>query len=720
MRQNQRQDAVCRVAIAGNPNAGKTSVFNAITGARQRVGNYPGVTVERKTGRRLHHGVVLDVIDLPGTYSLTANSDEERIARDTLIDESPDVVVCVIDASNLERNLYLAVQLAELGVPLVVALNMIDVARSRGIDVDVAALERALGAPVVPTVGHRGEGIDALLDRIVERHAQPDRGDVGRTFSYGRAIDRALDAVTEALLSLDGAIAPERRRWVAIKLVENDPGMRARFGRGGVLAAVDRATDAIADATGTRAEVAIAQARYDAISGICRGAVRQPEHPRRTRTERIDAVVTHRVLGLPLFLALMYGVFQLTFAMGDPLMDLIEAGFGRLGGGVEALWPAGHAPLLRSLMVDAIIGGVGGVVVFLPNILLLFFAISLLEGSGYMARAAFIMDRLMQRIGLHGKSFIPMLIGFGCSVPAIMATRTLDNRRDRLVTMLVIPLVSCSARLPIYLLIIPAFFPPAWHAPMLFFIYIIGIVLAVVAARLLRRTVFRGETSLFLMELPPYRMPTLRRAVLDMWERGRIFLRKAGTMILGVTVVLWALTTFPRLSPDRAGEVIRSDPALAARVAEAGGNPASDADLMATAQLEYSLAGRMGRAMEPVIGLMGFDWKIGTGLIGAFAAKEVFVAQMGTVYSIAGADENSATLRDRLRRAYSPLVAFCIMLYALISTPCLSTVAVMRRESNSWRWPLIQFWGLTAIAYVLTVVVYQVGIRVGPLLGGVL
>jgi ferrous iron transport protein B len=386
----------------------------------------------------------------------------------------------------------------------------------------------------------------------------------------------------------------------------------------------------------------------------------------------------------------MYLVFELTFTLGAPLMDGIELGFEWLAVFVDGLWPPGTESALKSLLVDGVIGGVGGVIVFLPNIILLFLAISLLESSGYMARAAFIMDRLMNRFGLHGKSFIPMLIGFGCSIPAIMATRTLDNRRDRLVTMFVIPLISCSARLPIYLLIIPAFFPGSLHAPMLWLIYVIGIVLAVTSAKLLRTAVFKGQASPFLMELPPYRVPTLKASALQMWERSRLFLKKAGTMILGVSIVLWALSSFPRLDAER----LDADPIAAAQQ-----------------QMDHSVAGRIGHAMEPVIGLMGFDWKIGTALIGAFAAKEVFVAQMGIVYSLGDVDENSGTLRDKLRAAYSPLVAFCIMLFALISSPCMATVAITRRESNSWRWALTQFWGLTAFAFLLTVTVYQIGTR---------
>ncbi len=681
-----------RIALAGNPNSGKTSVFNAITGAHQRVGNYPGVTVERKTGWRRYGSDELELVDLPGSYSLTAYSGEEAVARDDLIDNPPDVVVCVVDASSIERNLYLAVQLAELDLPMVIALNMVDVARSRGIEVDAGALSDRLGVPVVPTVGHRGRGVDDLVEAAVAASRRNGAG-AGVPIFYGHELDGVLDELVRELQRIDGTIAPERRRWVALKLLERDAGVTARFGRGEIAAATARAVRAIEARCEQPPELAFAGARYAFITRVCESAVRKAAQQRRTKTERIDALVTHRVLGLPIFLALMFGVFQLTFSMGDPMMDAIEAGFAGFGAAVSSLWPAGSTSLLRSLIVDGIIGGAGGVLVFLPNILLLFLAISLLESSGYMARAAFIMDRLMQKIGLHGKSFIPMLIGFGCSVPAIMATRTLDNRRDRLATMLVIPLISCSARLPIYLLIIPAFFPRGWHAPMLWLIYVIGIVLAVVSARLLSATVLRGTPSTFLMELPPYKVPTLRHALIEMWGRGSVFLRKVGTMILGATIIMWALTSFPRVDSEGAA------PGVAR-------------------QVEYSAAGRIGHALEPVIRPMGFDWKIGTALIGAIAAKEVFVAQLGVIHSIDAVDESSAGLRASLRRDYGPLVAFCVMLFALISSPCMSTVAVIRRESNSWRWALFQYWGLTLAAYVITVLVYQVGTRISAWIPG--
>jgi ferrous iron transport protein B len=449
----------------------------------------------------------------------------------------------------------------------------------------------------------------------------------------------------------------------------------------------------IAKLLGDTAEMIIADRRYGFISGACRETLCARRSRRGARARiRIDEIVLHRVWGMPIFLVLMYLVFWLTFTVGTPPMEWIEGFFGWLGETVSGWWPAGSESLLKSLLVDGIISGVGGVLVFLPNILLLFLAIAVLEDSGYMARAAFMMDRVMHKIGLHGKSFIPMLTGFGCSIPGIMATRTLENRRDRLTTMLVLPLISCGARLPIYALIIPAFFPEVWHAPMLWIIYVIGIVLAIICAKIFRSTLFKGESVPFVMELPPYRMPTLKGVLIHMWERGSLYLKKAGTLILAVSILLWAMTSFPRL------ETV--DPGLSPEEQQA-------------AELSHTIAGRIGHAMEPVIKPLGFDWRIGTAMIGAFAAKEVFVAQMGIVHSVGEADEESESLREKLRAAYSPLVGFCIMLFMLISAPCMATIAVTKRESNSWKWALFQLGGLTVLAYVVTLAVYQIGSALG-------
>ena len=711
------------VALAGNPNSGKTTIFNELTGARQHVGNYPGVTVETKEGFCQHRDRELKIVDLPGTYSLTAYSAEELVARNFIVNEKPDVVVDILDASNLERNLYLAVQLRELGVPMVLAFNMSDMARARGFQFDLKKLSHFFGARIVETVGNKGEGMENLLDAVIatveESSTSDDRPSFIRQIDYGRELEEEISRL-EGLLQEHGILQSRfDTRWLALKLLENDKELMARVESENPLVCREAGKGAlrIEDRLGETAETAIAGARYGFISGACQEAVRSTIEIRHTISDKIDAVATNRILGLPIFMGLMYLVFQLTFTLGSPFMDWIDSGFGWLGETVSGFWPAGSESLLKSLLVDGVIGGAGGVVIFLPNILLLFLAIAILEDSGYMARAAFIMDRLMHKIGLHGKSFIPMLIGFGCSVPAIMATRTLENRRDRLVTMLVVPLMSCGARLPIYALIIPAFFPQVWHTPMLWLIYMIGIVLAIFSAKILRITVLQGESVPFVMELPPYCMPTLKGVLIHMWERGWLYLKKAGTIILGISILLWAMTTFPGLSETQRAvfeqnrqqvqrQYAGNSEMLAERLAEIDNRESEES-------LRNSIAGHVGRALEPLLKPMGFDWKIGTALIGAFAAKEVFVAQMGIVYSVGEADEESATLREKLRRTYSPLIGFCIMLFCLLSAPCMATIAITKRESNSWKWALFQLGGLTLLAYVVTTVVYQVGMVCG-------
>jgi ferrous iron transport protein B len=706
-----------RVALAGNPNTGKTTVFNAITGARQHVGNYPGVTVEKKEGTREHRGYTMTVSDLPGIYSLTAYSVEEVVARDDLLDSRPDVVVDVIDCTNLERNLYLAVQLREMGVPLVLAFNMSDAARDQGIEFDTEALARELGTSIVPTVGHRGDGIADLLDAVVEvAEAKDGAADPGALIDYGEPVERELRWLERQIAQRNGNLSHYRLRWLALKLLENDSDVQRRVGSEDILRASQFSIERLQADLGDDPEFTIADRRYGHISTVCGGAVRQPDVRGDVRSDRIDAVLTHRVFGLPIFLAAMYLVFQLTFTLGAPVMDLIEAGFGWLGGAITTYWPGGPDSPLVSLMVDGIIGGVGGVLVFLPNIVFLFLAISILEGSGYMARAAFMMDRLMKKVGLHGKSFIPMLIGFGCNIPAIMATRTLESRRDRLTTMLIIPFMSCSARLTIYALIIPAFFPQVWQAPMLWVIYIIGIILAIAAASLLRSTVFKGEASDFVMELPPYRFPSPRSVLTHMWSRAFIYVRKAGTIILGFSIVLWALSTYPKKNTydvDYAAQRASVEAQYAADSDEYAAGMEAIAQTQQAEDMSYSIVGRIGHAIAPVLRPMGFDWRIGTAIVGAFAAKEVFVAQMGIVYAVGEADESSSALRSQLQSNYSPLVAFCIMLFALIGIPCMATVAVTKREANSWGWAGAQFVGLTVVAYLITVVAFQFGSLLG-------
>jgi len=681
------------VALAGNPNSGKTTIFNSLTGARQHVANYPGVTVEKIEGVCQYEGYTLHIVDLPGTYSLSARSIEELIARRFVVEERPDVVVQVADASNLERNLYLGVQFMELKVPLVIALNMSDLARAQGIEFDLAQLSRLLGCPLVPTVGHKGIGTKELLEAVVG--VATGRIKVkSPTISYGPEIDSELERLSEQAERFEPELSKRYgARWVALKLLENDLDVRRRVNSRELLEAAAASSAYLRRILGESPEIVIADCRYGFITGACQEAVRASAEYRRTISDSIDAVLTHRVLGIPVFLALMYLVFYITFTAGEPAVRFLEQTVGYIADLVSSFWPAGSESAFRSFLVDGVIGGVGAVVVFLPNILLLFLAISILEDSGYMARAAFIMDKVMHKVGLHGQSFIPMLIGFGCSVPAIMATRTLADHRDRLTTMFIIPLMSCGARLTIYALFIPAFFPQHLQAPMLWIIYIIGIALAVLGAKLLKSLVFRGESTPFVMELPPYRMPTLRGIFLHMWRRARAYLQKAGTVILGVSVILWFLSSYPK-PPE---EIIRNAPPESAK----------------RLALENSFVGRFGRIIEPALKPMGFDWRIGTALIGAFAAKEVFVAQMAVVFAKGGQKEGAESLRKALRSHYTPLVAFCIMLFCLIAFPCMATLAVMRKESGSWKWPILQELSLTAAAFVLTAAVYQLGTLLG-------
>ena len=677
------------VAIAGNPNSGKTSIFNMLTGARQHVGNYPGVTVEKKQGLCKYAGYEITVVDLPGTYSLTAYSLEELVARNFIIEEQPDVVVDIVDASNIERNLYLATQLIEMNAPLVLAFNMSDIAKRKGLIFNIEQLSRLLEAKIVPTVGNKGKGKVELLDAIVETARQ---GKTERTHkvSYGEEIEEELGEIETIIADKEPELAQKYApRWLAIKLLERDSDITSKVHHEEVLDTVGTSIEHLKSIFGDEPEIITADRRYGFISGACQETIQSTIESRHSTSDMIDAILTNRILGLPIFLILMYLVFLLTFKLGEYPMGWLEQFFDWAGKAIVGFWPPESQSWLKSLLVDGIIGGVGGVLVFLPNILLLFLSISVLEDSGYMARAAFIMDNIMHKIGLHGKSFIPMLIGFGCSLPAIMGTRILENRRNRFTTIMVMPLMSCGARLTIYALVIPAFFAEKWRGPMLWLIYLIGIVLAVICAKILRLTLFKGETTPFVMELSPYRMPTLKSVCIHMWQRGWIFLKKAGTIILAISIVLWVAMSYPKPSQDFL----------------AGLNPQQAQQT----KLAYSAVGRIGKVIEPALKPIGFDWKIGTALIGATAAKEVFVAQLGIVYAVGRGDQGSETLRGKLQANYTPLTGFCIMLFCLISTPCVVTVVMTKQETNSWAWALFQFTSLTALAYIITFIVYQLG-----------
>jgi ferrous iron transport protein B len=677
------------VAIAGNPNSGKTSIFNMLTGARQHVGNYPGVTVEKKEGRRKYKGYEISLVDLPGTYSLSAYSTEEIVARNHIVDQKPDAVVDVVDSSNIERNLYLATQLIEINAPLVLAFNMSDIAQRKGLQFNIEQLSRLLEAKIVPTVGNKGRGKAELLDAIVQT-AACGAGERTHKINYGDEIEQELAGIETIVSEKEHQLLQKYGpRWLAVKLLEQDNDIISKVRNKEVLDTVDNSVQHLKSIFADEPEIIMADRRYGFISGACQETIKTTVESRHSTSDIIDAVMTNRVFGLPIFLLLMYLVFLLTFKLGEYPMGWLEQFFDWAGRAIAGFWPVGSEYWLKSLLVDGIISGVGGVLVFLPNILLLFLAIAILEDSGYMARAAFIMDSIMHKIGLHGKSFIPMLIGFGCSLPAITGTRILENRRSRLTTIMVIPLMSCGARLTIYALIIPAFFAESWRGPMLWLIYLIGIVLAIICIKVLRLTVFRGETIPFVMELPPYRMPTLKSVCIHMWQRGWLYLRKAGTIILAISIILWMAGSYPK--PDR--------DSLAGL----------DSQQAQQTKLAYSVIGRIGQAIAPALKPIGFDWKIGTALIGATAAKEVFVSQLGIVYAVGSEGESSQTLREKLQANYTPLTGFCIMLFCLISTPCVATVVMTRHETNSWGWALFQFFGLTALAYALTLIVYQIG-----------
>ncbi|MDT8899778.1 ferrous iron transport protein B [Anaeroselena agilis] len=775
------------VALAGNPNSGKTTIFNNITGARQHVGNYPGVTVERREGLRRFDGKDLLLVDLPGTYSLTAHSLDELVARNVIINDKPDIIVNILDASNMERNLYLAVQLLELERPVVLALNMTDVAEKMGLKIDDALLSRKLGIAVVRTVGNRNRGTDDLLKTVVDAAAENERQPF--TLYYGPEIEAKIEAVAGALAALTEIKYP--LRWLAIKLLENDRDVNRAIGLmpGGeeIIAKVENARADLKAVFADDPELVIAERRYQFVGEVYREVAVSRQELSRTASDKIDDILTHRVFGLPIFFGVMWLLFNVVFTVGAYPQGWIEDSVAWLGEMAGQYMAGGD---LKSLAVDGIIGGVGGVLVFLPNVILLFLGIALLEDTGYMARAAFVMDRVMRAVGLHGKSFIPLLVGFGCSVPAIMGTRTLENPRDRMVTILVAPLMSCSARLPVYTLLTAAFFSKEIAGTVLFSVYFVGIALAVGMAFVFRKLLFPGATEAFMMEMPPYHLPTLRSILTHMWERSVLYLKKAGTLILAASILVWFATNYPvdvkyskdyeqakaqveeKFSVQAAAEALaplklekpEDNAAFAALLGEItalhANHQAEDADKAAAeaaitaklAQLEQtrseiypyalryfeleqqkkgdtdklnkeqageklagSYAGRLGKAIDPVIAPLGFDWKIGVGLISAMAAKEVLVSTLGTIYSVGEVEDDSSSLQEALAAdpAFSPLVAYALMVFTLIYSPCLAALAVLRRETNSWKWTAFSFTYSTALAWVIALVIYQTGSMLG-------
>jgi len=723
---------MARVALAGNPNAGKTSLFNRLTGSSKKVGNYPGVTVERHSGQlELPGGRSCEVFDVPGTYSLSARSAEEQLACRAVLGlppyDCPDLVVLVVDGTQLLRNLYLTLQVLEAGCPVVVALNMIDLVESSGARIDHERLGRELGVPVVPVSGLRGTGIKALVAEL-ERALDEPRPPAPPAWERCEALEADLEAV-RGVLPTSWTQGSEQRGtalslWSLLSIDEEDelediPGELRT-------AVLERR--AAAEALGRELETEVIEARYRWIDEHGASCLSAPGKERRSMTERIDALLLHPVSGFALFLLLMGLVFQSLFSWADPMIGGIEAAFGLLGDLATDRLPEG---LLRDFVVDGLIAGVGGVVVFLPQILLLFLFIGLMEDSGYMARVAFLMDRLMRSLGLHGRAFVPMLSGYACAIPAILATRTMERRRDRMITMMVVPLMSCSARLPVYTLLIAALFDPEARvlgvlpvpAFLMVAMYVFSTLIALVAAGVLGRTLFKGPRVPLILELPPYRLPQLSSVLRMMWSRGSLFLREAGGVILVSTIVLWALLSFPKDTPletdfeasRQAATATLSGEELEARLAVLDSEEAGE-------RLRQSYGARIGHTLEPVIAPLGYDWKMGVGLIGAFAAREVFVSTMGVVYGVgAEVDEESASLRERLRDEqrpdgsplYTPLVGLSLMVFFALACQCMSTLAAVYRETRTLRWPLFLFAYMTGLAWIMSFLVYQGGRLLG-------
>jgi len=721
------------IAIAGAPNTGKSTVFNELTGSHQSIGNFPGVTVEARAGRLKVCGKSAIAIDLPGTYSLTAFSQEELVARKFLLDTAPDLVVDILDAGNLDRNLFLTVQLMELGVPLVICLNMMDRAEADGIRIDCDLMSRLLGVPVVPTSARNGKGLRELQSVISEHAGKIEQRAI--KIDYGRHANAEIETIAETLAG-DPAFSGPRARWAAVKLLEGDRevelAVKHHANSKAVLSALEESRKRLRVALGEGYEVTLAQRRYGFISGIVRQVLKKVRRDVKSLSDRLDNFLTHPIAGIPIFLAVMWALFTGVFVAAEPFVGWIETAFGWLSGALAGRFGGG---LLESLAVDGVIGGVGAVLVFVPNIFFLFAGIALLEDSGYLARAAFIMERIMSRIGLPGKAFVPIIMGFGCNVPAIMATRVLEDRRDRLISILVIPLVTCSARLPVYLLLIGAFFPAKIAGGILWSIYIASAIFTLGLAKLIRTLLFKGATSPMILELPPYLAPTLRGVVTHAWMNTRHYIKKAFTFILVGAVLVWYAMNFPvtvTKSETEAGAaaiaaMYDARIASAAETEVASLEAARDAEIAALetnnahVNLNNSIAGKIGHWLEPALSPLGFDWRIGIALIGGVLAKEIVVSTMGVIFNVADNGKGGEGLRSALReatlpsgaKAYTPLSMLSLVLFVLLYIPCVATLAVQRKELSSGKWFLFAATYTTVLAYGVSLAFYQGGKLLG-------
>jgi ferrous iron transport protein B len=732
------------VALAGNPNSGKTTLFNELTGSRQHVGNYPGVTVEKKEGTYVRDGFRLHIVDLPGTYSLTAYSLEEVVARDFLVNKKPEVVINIVDASNLERNLYLAIQFLEMGVPICIALNMMDVAQKRGIKIDAKKLSSLLGVPVIPTVARTGKGKKELMHSAAQiMHTDNELAPL--KISYGTDIDQALSKMEAEIKAGNFLTDSYQARWIALKYMENDEqildkGKKVNPELASRLEEVVRSVSHhLLSTLDTYPEAMIADHRYGYIKSILkRGVIHHKyDQNRLYSSDRIDKVITNRFLGPLIMLAVIAGLYHFTFTYSEVPVGWLESFFGWLGSTLSTVLPEG---LLKSLIVSGIIDGVGGVLGFVPLIMFMFFGIAILEDSGYLARVAFMLDRVFRIFGLHGSSVMAFIvsggIAGGCAVPGVMATRTLKSPRERLATLLTVPFMNCGAKLPVFALLIATFFAK-YEAAIMFLITMGAWAGALLVAKLLRITVIKGASTPFVMELPPYRMPTFKGLAIHTWERTWHYIRKAGTVILGLSIVLWAMMTFPGLPDSKVREFeklrqieIDRVPAMVAQQLEFAGENAELSDpaqnlkarlqridaAEAEAGLKNSIAGRIGGALEGVSRWAGFDWRTNIALVGGFAAKEVVVSTLGTAYSIGEVDtEETGSLSETLAKDpnWSPLTAIGLIVFTMFYSPCFVSVICISRESGSWKWGVFAMAFNTALAFGLAVLIFQIGTAFG-------
>jgi ferrous iron transport protein B len=729
------------VALAGNPNAGKTTLFNHLTGARQHVGNYPGVTVEKKTGACRHQETELTVTDLPGTYSLTAYSVEELVARDFLVNEKPDVVLNIVDASNLERNLYLTCQFMELGVPVVIALNMIDVARSRGFEIDPEKLSTLLRAPVVPIIARSGKGVDRLMATVVQVGQDAERKWQPLRLSYGEDLDLALEdmipSIEQGRLLTDTYPAS----WTALKILENDDQILDRAMHAdpaladSLVGRTEQITSHLQSTLEAYPEAIIADHRYGYIKSILRQGVlsQRFDADRLYASDRIDRIVTHRFLGPIIMAGILFGLYSITFNFSTIPAGWLASLFGLLGESADLLLPDGP---VKSMLISGVIDGVGGVLGFVPIIMFMFFGIAVLEDSGYLARVAFMMDRVFRTFGLHGSSVMPFIvsggIAGGCAVPGVMATRTLRSPKERMATLLTVPFMNCGAKLPVLALLIGAFFS-SHQARYMFLATLVSWSVALIAAKFLRLTVLRGPATPFVMELPPYRFPTFRGLLIHTWERTWQYIKKAGTVILGISILLWAMMTYPGLPAaelerfeQQRQEVHAGNPAVESEIhfGEAQTVAAEEIEKKllaidneeAETALRRSLAGRIGLTLEPLSRLAGFDWRTNIALVGGFAAKEVIVSTLGTAYSLGAVDpDQTSSLRDRLARDrnWNAVVALAALAFIMFYAPCFVTVVCIAREAGSWKWALFSMAFNTVFAFMMAVAIYQVGMALG-------